>query len=177
MRYCYDFERISERAANVHAMQMAGEVASEVWARMLEAGAITETPELPTARAQNVVGVLNEHLRHWYLMLNRVVLPPATVFRAMPAHKPFPPDAALAADACALVQRCMTKPLAFDAGMSHDTMDVTAFVQEQVAMQMDAQSAPITKVKVHGEIVADIERQLCQELLVDAAQWLGESGL
>ena len=152
-------------------------MATAVWARMLGAGAITETPELPTPRAQLVVGVLNEHLRHRYLMLNRVTLPPGTCFRALPAHKPFPPDAALLADACALVHRCMTKPLAFDARMPHDTLDVNEFVQEQVAQRMDAQSAPITKVKVHGEIVADIERQLFHELLVDAAQWLGQSGL
>lgn len=155
-------------------VQTIAEVTEQVWAQLTEAGTIVHTEAVSYERAHLTASVLNEHLQHKYLLLNRVHLPAGSFFRDLPAWKPFPADACLREEACALVLRCVSKPLTFDGRPLVDRTDVADAVNEQVRRQWAAENAPITKVKVHGQIVTALEQRIFQRLLKDTVQWVVE---
>jgi hypothetical protein len=156
------------------ALQIIAEVTEQVWAQLKEDGSIVHTDAVSYDRARLTARVLNEHLQHKYLLLNRIHLPAGTFFHDLPAWKPFPSDECLREEVCALVLRCVSKPITFDGRPQADRTEMTDAVHDMVRRQWAAENAPITKVKVHGQILTALETRIFQQLLKDTVQWVLE---
>ena len=155
-------------------MQTVAAVADAAWQDVLaEQGSPVVEPlgrELPLVHAQLIAGALTEHLAHRFLLLNRVRLPPGTTFRPLPARKPLPPAATWQADAEAFMVRCLHQKLTLQERTA-DKVNLHKWLGDQVLRRHAAENAPLTKAKLHGQLVCNLEQRLFKRLVHDTAEW------
>lgn len=152
-------------------MQTVDAIAEAVWHDIMAANPETGPGEMPRGHAHLLAGALAEHLAHRFLLLNRVRLPPGACFRPPPAYKPMPPVAQWRAAAQDYMRRALHEPLTLVDGLKVDCVHAQTWLNEQVERRFEAENAPVTKLKMHGQLVCRLEQRLVKRLVRESAQW------
>lgn len=155
-------------------LQTVAAIAEAVWSNVTAGRTSALLSEMPLVHAQLIAGALTEHVAHRYLLLHRVRLPPGTMFKPPPVQKPLPSPAQWQHDAHEHMQRCLHRPLT-TLEPARAKVNLHKWLGEQVLRRHEAENAPVTKLKMHGQLACNLEHRLLKRLVRETAEWWHDS--